>query len=52
VQLKTAAEADPQLAECHALLAEALSRQGKLAEAALERQRAGALQASAASAAP
>jgi protein O-GlcNAc transferase len=52
VQLKTAAEADPQLAECHALLAEALSRQGKMAEAALERQRAGALQATAASAAP
>ena len=52
VQLKTAADADPQLAECHALLAEALSRQGKLAEAALERQRADALQATAASAAP
>jgi protein O-GlcNAc transferase len=52
VQLKTASDADPQLAECHALLAEALSRQGKLAEAALERQRADALQATAASAAP
>jgi protein O-GlcNAc transferase len=52
VQLKTAADADPQLAECHALLAEALSRQGKLAEAALERQRASALQANAASATP
>jgi len=52
VQLKTAADADPRLAECHALLAEALSRQGKLAEAALERQRADALQATAASAAP
>jgi protein O-GlcNAc transferase len=52
VQLKTAADADPQLAECHALLAEALSRQGKLAEAALERQRADALQATAASATP
>jgi protein O-GlcNAc transferase len=52
VQLKTAADADPQLAECHALLADALSRQGKLAEAALERQRADALQATTASAAP
>lgn len=52
LQLKTAADAEPQLAECHALLAEALSRQGKLAEAALERQRADALQATAAAAAP
>jgi Flp pilus assembly protein TadD len=52
VQLKTAADADPQMAECHALLAEALSRQGKLAEAALERQRADALQVTAASATP
>jgi protein O-GlcNAc transferase len=52
VQLRIAADADPQLAECHALQAEALFRQGKLAEAALERQRAGALQATAASAAP
>ncbi|HWZ52236.1 MAG TPA: tetratricopeptide repeat protein [Granulicella sp.] len=44
VQLTAAADAAPQLAEPHTLLADALSRQGKLAEAALERQRAAALQ--------
>jgi protein O-GlcNAc transferase len=44
VQLTAAVEAAPQLAECHTLLAEALSRQGKPAEAALERRRAAALE--------
>jgi protein O-GlcNAc transferase len=47
VQLNTAVEADPKLAESHTLLAEALSRQGKSAEAALERQRAAALEGAA-----
>ncbi len=52
VQFNTAAEAEPELVECHTLLAEALSRQGKLAEAALERQRAASLQLTSASPAP
>lgn len=43
VQLNTAVDAEPKLAEAHTLLAEALERQGKQAEAALERQRAAAL---------
>jgi protein O-GlcNAc transferase len=52
VQLTAAVEAAPQLAECHTLLAEALSRQGKPAEAALERRRAAALQPDSAPPAP
>jgi tetratricopeptide (TPR) repeat protein len=43
VQLNTAVEADPKLAEPHSLLADAYARQGKPADAALERQRAAAL---------
>jgi protein O-GlcNAc transferase len=43
VQLNAAAQADPTLAEPHTLLAEALTRQGKPAEAALERQKASTL---------
>jgi protein O-GlcNAc transferase len=42
-QLTTAAKADPTLAEPHRLLAEAYTRQGKAAEAALERKQALAL---------
>ena len=38
-QLTIATDADPKLAEAHRLLAQALTRQGKTAEAALERQR-------------
>ena len=40
LQLHTAADADPTLAEPHALLAQALERQGKAAESAVERERA------------
>ena len=40
LQLHTAAEADPTLAEPHTLLAQALERQGKAAESALEREKA------------
>jgi protein O-GlcNAc transferase len=40
LQLNTAAQADPSLVEPHSLLAEAYARQGKSADAALERQRA------------
>lgn len=43
-QFNTAAQADPKLAEPHSLLAEAYSRQGKSADAALERQRATTLE--------
>jgi protein O-GlcNAc transferase len=42
LQLNTAAQADPTLVEPHSLLAEAYGRQGKSADAALERQRASA----------
>ena len=42
-QLTTAAHAEPSLAEPHRLLAEAYMRQGKAADAALERQQAEAL---------
>jgi protein O-GlcNAc transferase len=45
LQLNAATDADPKLAEPHTLLAEALFRQGKLTEAALERRRAADLQA-------
>jgi tetratricopeptide (TPR) repeat protein len=44
LQLNTAAQADPSLVEPHNLLAEAYARQGKAADAALERQRAGAIE--------
>jgi protein O-GlcNAc transferase len=44
LQLSTAAQADPSLAEPHSLLAEAYARQGKSADAALERQRAAAIE--------
>ncbi len=42
-QLTVATQADPQLPEAHKLLADALARQGKTADAALERQHAEAL---------
>lgn len=42
-QLNTAAQADPKSPEPHVLLADAYSRQGKQAEAAVERQRASSL---------
>jgi protein O-GlcNAc transferase len=44
LQLNTAAQADPTLVEPHSLLAEAYARQGKSADAALERQRASAIE--------
>jgi protein O-GlcNAc transferase len=44
VQLNTAVQADPSLVEAHSLLAEAYGRQGKSADAALERQRARAIE--------
>jgi protein O-GlcNAc transferase len=44
LQLNTAAQADPSLVEPHSLLAEAYARQGKSADAALERQRASAIE--------
>jgi protein O-GlcNAc transferase len=44
LQLNTAAQADPTLVEPHSLLAEAYGRQGKSADAALERQRASAIE--------
>jgi tetratricopeptide (TPR) repeat protein len=44
LQLNTAAQADPTLVEPHRLLAEAYGRQGKSADAALERQRAAAIE--------
>jgi protein O-GlcNAc transferase len=40
LQLNTAAQADPTLAEPHSLLADAYTRQGKVADAALERKTA------------
>ncbi|HTC74248.1 MAG TPA: tetratricopeptide repeat protein, partial [Edaphobacter sp.] len=40
VQLQTAVEADPNYAEAHSALADALDRQGQSAAAALERQKA------------
>ena len=40
VQLQTAIAADPNYAEPHAVLAEALAQQGKNADAAIERQKA------------
>ncbi len=43
VQLNTAVQADPAAAEPHQLLAEVYAREGKAADAALERQRALAL---------
>lgn len=43
VQLKAASEADPTLAEPHALLAEIYTRQGQTAEAAIERAQANRL---------
>lgn len=43
-QLNNAAHAEPALAEPHALLAEAYTRQGRMAEAALEREQAVKLQ--------
>lgn len=43
VQLTNAAHAEPKLAEPHRLLAEAYTRQGKTADAAVERQQADAL---------
>ncbi len=43
VQLLVAVQAEPKLAEPHALLADAYTRQGKLADAALQRQLAAAL---------
>jgi predicted Zn-dependent protease len=43
VQLNTAVQADPKSAEAHQLLAEVYARQGKAADAALERSRAAAL---------
>ncbi|HTF71126.1 MAG TPA: tetratricopeptide repeat protein, partial [Edaphobacter sp.] len=39
-QLQAAVAADPDYAEAHAALAEALTQQGRTADAALERQRA------------
>ncbi len=42
-QLTVATQADPQLPEAHKLLADALARQGKTADATLERQHAEAL---------
>jgi protein O-GlcNAc transferase len=44
LQLNTAAQAEPSLVEPHSLLAEAYARQGKSADAALERQRAAAIE--------
>jgi protein O-GlcNAc transferase len=44
LQLNTAAQADPSLVEPHSLLAEAYGRQGKSADAALERQRASSIE--------
>jgi len=44
LQLNTAVQADPTLVEPHSLLAEAYGRQGKSADAALERQRASAIE--------
>lgn len=43
LQLNTATQADPSLPEPHMLLADAYTRQGKPADAALERKRADAL---------
>jgi protein O-GlcNAc transferase len=40
IQLQTAVEADPNYAEAHSALADALDRQGQSAAAALERQKA------------
>lgn len=40
VQFQTAVEADPNYAEAHSVLADALDRQGRSAAAALERQKA------------
>jgi Flp pilus assembly protein TadD len=45
-QLQTAVDADPNYAEAHTALADALDRQGKGADAALERQKAKGLAAS------
>jgi tetratricopeptide (TPR) repeat protein len=45
VQLQTAVEADPNYAEAHSALADALDRQGRGAAAALERQKAQELMA-------
>jgi protein O-GlcNAc transferase len=45
VQLLVATQADPTLAEPHRLLADAYSRQGKLADAALERKNADSIDA-------
>ncbi len=44
VQFSTAVQAEPEMAEAHAGLAEVYARQGKAAEAALERKRAAELQ--------
>jgi tetratricopeptide (TPR) repeat protein len=46
VQLLVATQADPTLAEPHRLLSDAYSRQGKLADAALERKNADSIDAS------
>ena len=40
VQLQAAVEADPNYGEAHSTLADAFDRQGRSAEAALERQKA------------
>jgi tetratricopeptide (TPR) repeat protein len=45
LQLTTATQAEPTLAEPHRLLSEAYARQGKSADAALERNKAAALEA-------
>jgi protein O-GlcNAc transferase len=45
VQLNTATQADPKSADAHQLLAEVYARQGKAADAALERSRAAELAA-------
>ena len=40
VQLQSAVDADPNYADAHSALADALDRQGRSADAALERQKA------------
>jgi Flp pilus assembly protein TadD len=52
VQLEAAVNADPTYAEAHLALANALTQQGRSADAALERQKAQQLPASAAAASP
>jgi Tfp pilus assembly protein PilF len=52
VQLEAAVNADPTYAEAHLALANALAQQGRNADAAIERQKAQHLPASAAAASP